>query len=413
MTLNAQPGNDELFREAKRAFKLYIIDPSGNRDKLQSARKQLDELAKKSDQTRNPEVQLLTGDVYLTLADVESILGSKQEYGTIALAASRAYRNAYIHTLSATDITEALKGLEKAHVHLFNASVGLFEKKDFSKAFPVMEATLQVHDLLSENSRSSAIERRAYVDYIGAVSYAAQQLRNYAAAEKYLNLLIKKEMATGETYDDLMKVREAAGNKSGAEAILKEGRKLFPDHGPLIFSEINLRMSKGQYAEMPPLLKKAIELEPDNYALLHTLGSVNERLWQAALSSGDAAQANSLFGEAVIYYELATKKDPKNQDYWYSAGALYFNKAAMLSKQFSEEGTEQKMKQQKEEMLGLFRKALPFFQKAESLAPNDINALIALKTIYSYLEDPLMSEFSRRLKTVEGGGSNKTAYFKN
>ena len=57
--------------------------------------------------------------------------------------------------------------------------------------------------------------------------------------------------------------------------------------------------------------------------------------------------------------------------------------------------------------------ALPHFQKAKSLDPNDVNTLIALREIYARkVDDGVSLEFKNRLDTVRDGRKNTTTYFK-
>jgi hypothetical protein len=67
--------------------------------------------------------------------------------------------------------------------------------------------------------------------------------------------------------------------------------------------------------------------------------------------------------------------------------------------------------------LQLFDEALPYFQRAESLKPDDSNILIALKEIYAKKGTPedleVSQEFSRRLEQIQSGENITTPYFKN
>ena len=60
----------------------------------------------------------------------------------------------------------------------------------------------------------------------------------------------------------------------------------------------------------------------------------------------------------------------------------------------------------------IFDKALPYFQKAERVNPSDRNTLIALKEIYARKNKmDIADEFTRRLETVESGGTVNSSYF--
>lgn len=83
-----------------------------------------------------------------------------------------------------------------------------------------------------------------------------------------------------------------------------------------------------------------------------------------------------------------------------------------LPDDFSSAGLK-KLQTMKDEVMALFDQALPYFQTAESLDPNDMNTLIALNEIYARKEDELSTEFKKRLDTVKEGGKNTTSHFKN
>ena len=67
---------------------------------------------------------------------------------------------------------------------------------------------------------------------------------------------------------------------------------------------------------------------------------------------------------------------------YYNQGAALTKDLAKLDADYSKTGI-QKYEAVQKEMLALFDKALPYFQKAESLKPSDKNTLIALKEIYA------------------------------
>ena len=111
--------------------------------------------------------------------------------------------------------------------------------------------------------------------------------------------------------------------------------------------------------------------------------------------------------------------DDKYVDAVYSIGALYYNKAASTTKEmkaleddYSPAGT-RKFEAKKAEMMGFFDQALPHFQRAETLNPNDRNTLIALKEIYARKDDlEKTKEFKTRLDNITNEIDNKS-YFGN
>jgi tetratricopeptide (TPR) repeat protein len=208
------------------------------------------------------------------------------------------------------------------------------------------------------------------------------------------------------------------GDAAGADKILVEGRTKFPDDPSLLFTEINALLKAGKLDELIDRLKQAIKKEEGNIGLYVTLGNVYDNLFQSMLKEKNDAKATEYFTEANKYYGQALARDPKNVDATYSIGALYYNKAAFLTQEmneitdFSGAGLK-KLDALKNQVMGLFDQALPYFQKAESLNPNDTNTLVALTEIFARKEDELSLEFKKRLNVVKAGGKNETAYFKN
>ncbi|MEN0006856.1 MAG: hypothetical protein AAF798_22070, partial [Bacteroidota bacterium] len=212
------------------------------------------------------------------------------------------------------------------------------------------------------------------------------------------------------------------GYDSGMEkayTYLKTGRDKYPEDISLLFAEINHYLTTGRLDELIGKLKKAIDKEPDNKSLYSTLGNVYDNLYQKEYTAGNVEKANEYFNSALEYYNKATEKDPTFVDAIYSIGALYYNKAASMTQElnkladdYSKEGLK-KYDAKKAEMFAQFDEALPWFKKAESLNPNDINTLIALKEIFARKDDlATAKEITTRLETVQGGGKNASSYFK-
>ncbi len=220
-------------------------------------------------------------------------------------------------------------------------------------------------------------------------------------------------------YEALFQLTKPSDRKT-AHGYLKEGRTLFPEDTSLLFAEINFLLEEGKMEEMIKPLEKAIKKEPDNISLYSTLGSVYDNLYQQADRANNSQLAQSYWLKAKDYYEIALQKDSRNFNALYSMGALYYNLAAAktlelqaLENDFSKEGIK-KYDAVKKEVQDLFDIALPYFQNAESVDPNDVSTLVALKEIYARKDNLNRSnEFKDRLEKVQSGQKNKTSFFSN
>ena len=219
-------------------------------------------------------------------------------------------------------------------------------------------------------------------------------------------------------YEALYKVK-AEEDIDAAYKYIEEGRKLFPDDVSLLFAEINHFLRINKLNELIEKLELAIAKEPDNVSLYSTMGNVYDNLYQKEAQEGNAEKSQEYFDKALSYYKQATEKDPTYSDAVYSMGALYYNKAAAmtlelnkLAEDYSKEGLK-KYEKLKDQIFSEFDEALPYFQKAEALNPNDMNTLIALKEIYARKDDLEKSNvFKERLDKVQAGETIDSSYFK-
>jgi len=133
-------------------------------------------------------------------------------------------------------------------------------------------------------------------------------------------------------------------------------------------------------------------------------------LTQKEREAGNQAKANEYFDLAMDYYNQTIEKDPSNFDAVYSQGALYYNKAAGMTEQinqlandFTPAGTK-KYDALKAEMDNQFKEALPFFEKAESMNPKDLNTLVALREIYARIDQlDKVGPLKARIEAIQAG----------
>ncbi|MBL7825470.1 MAG: hypothetical protein JNJ57_02490 [Saprospiraceae bacterium] len=428
LTLNfavAQEDGAKLAKSAGKALTAYNIDPTGNSAKLQEAREKVENALK------TPEGQALgsawqtKGDVYNTMLqkdlarrmiDPKAPLTGDND----ALAAFEGYKKAYELATKKYEKSDAIKGISEVHGHLINIGVTKYEAKEYEKSFLSFKASVEGHDLLKENGQKSALDDPKMLDdqiyFTGLIATMANRCKD---AVVFYDRLYKKGTDNPAVYEGLYNCKMEAGDEAGANTVLAEGRKKFPDDTALLFVEINAYLKAGKLAELTSRLEQAIAKEPENVGLYVTLGNVYDNLYQASLKDKNDADAVKYFDLAKNQYTAAIKLNPNHLDANYSLGALYYNKAAVRTQEmnalpddYSSAGLK-KMESMKNEVMGLFDQALPFFQKAEQIDPNDMNTLIALNEIYARKDDEKNSpEIKKRLDTVKGGGKNAGSYFK-
>ena len=311
-----------------------------------------------------------------------------------------------------------MTGLKNSIGSISNAGLDAYESGDYQSSFNAFRSVLDIHDLLKANDSESPLDAEdEYDNQLYITGLAAMSAGENATAKSYIQKLYDKKYDKPAVYDAMYKLT-IDEDVDEAEKILTVSREKYPDDLGLLFSEINhyLRLEKIEILE--DKLKIAIEKEPENQSLYSTLGNVYDKLYQTAYKEGNMDEADNYFASAKEYYEKAIEIKSDYTDAIYSVGALYYNKAALvtegmnaLANDYSKEGTA-KYNEKKQEVEELFTESLPYFKKVENLDPGDRNTLIALKEIFARQNDfEVSNEFKTRLERVDAGETIDKPYF--
>jgi Tfp pilus assembly protein PilF len=391
-----QEDSKKLMRNAKRALNSYYLDPNGNKDKLFEAKDQIDKAMADNAFAQTFDANYEKGKIYAELANFDALALSmnptyKSTEPDAALKAHSAYEMAYKVAEKGFQKKDALKGIAENLTGLNTVGYDAFQKGDQSKAFLAFEGILNAHFMLTENKEKSPLSTEEDVNnQIFSVAYTAYASGKHDKAEKYFNQLLDRGYERPDVYNTVYQMMLEKGDEEKASKYLKRGREKFPEDVTLLFSEINEALRKGKLDELISRLKEAIEKEPENVSLYTTLGNVYDNLYQNA---EDVALKQAHFDNAKKYYEVALSKSPEYFDAVYSLGALFYNKAAVKTKElnvladdYTKAGIE-KYQTKKKEVEDIFKLALPHFLKAEKINDKDKNTLVALREIYARLNE--------------------------
>ena len=414
----------DLLKKANKAVK------SANDDKkIGEAKTAIDALFAAPEAKTSAEAWLVKAKLPLALLSLDdserqlSVVTKKEfkaKYTASALDASVAIKEAA--KLGNKDnkafMKDFLPALTETEGGLSNAATEYLAAKEYEQSFAVYSNLIEVNSIFKKyGGKSIFAEPAKYKELYTNAALLSIIGKKEADALGIYEQMIAEKNDTSFVYDALYRIYNAKGDNAKAISYLDAGRKRFPDDSGLLFTEINVYLSEGKLDVLIDKLKQGIAKEPNNTSLYFTLGNVYDQLSQ---KEKDAAKAQELIDEAFKYYDQTIAKDPKNVEAYYSKGAIYYNRAAnqsqelvALSNDMSREG-EKKYQAIEKQMNANFDAALPFFQKAESVNPNDKNTLTALKEIYAKKgEFDKSNELKARLETVMSGGTNPSSYFKN
>ena len=136
---------------------------------------------------------------------------------------------------------------------------------------------------------------------------------------------------------------------------------------------INYYIFSGQEQTAIDYLAQAIEREPNVAQYHHIRGNLNEN------------QGN--YEEALADFDAALAIDPKLSDAMAGKGRVYYNQAVKLNEEAALISDNKAYKKALAEMNEVFRKSLPFFEKAHEMAPEERSYIQTLKGLYYRFKD--------------------------
>ncbi len=423
-SINAQDAKG-LEKDANRALGKFNLDQSGAKDQLAVAVEAIDKAVEAD--PNYVDAWLTRGEIYSAIAtqivtDRQLGMGLSEglpEVEKPAVTAFEAYSKALEMADKNRDIKNAVSGLQALQGTLSNKGIFHYEDQEYDIAYQNFDALLQSHKMLEDMGEESGLKEEDYNRQLYITGLAALNGKMMDKAESLFERLYDMEYDEPAIYEALYQIKAEKTSPEDAYSILEKGKERYPEDVSLLFAEINHYLKLGQSEQLIEKLERAIEAEPENPSLYSVMGNAYETIYQKRAQEGKDAEAQEAFDQALNYYDQARELDDQNITAIYSAGALYYNKAAQLTQKmlelqddYSKEGIE-KYNKMRDQVIAEFDKALPYFKQAEQIAPGDINTLIALKEIYAKKDDIDMSNvFKERLEKVQAG-QEVESYFKN
>lgn len=211
--------------------------------------------------------------------------------------------------------------------------------------------------------------------YTGIV---ANSMEDYDKAIENMEKYLEKGGASSDAYSVI--INTYSGPKDDKEKALEAARrakKQFPDNPEFPKVEIGLLIEMEKVEEAKKGLEEAVVREPDNKAYHFYLGYVNSKL-----EHWDEAKKN---------FEQALRIDPSYFDAQYYLAQVYLIDAAKVMDELKNLGISAADKKKQavldKQLVEKYKIALPHWEKAEQLKPNDMDVLDRLRTIYYYLGD--------------------------
>ena len=151
-------------------------------------------------------------------------------------------------------------------------------------------------------------------------------------------------------------------------ATLQDAIVRFPKEPWFLQNLINYYIFSGQEQTAVDYLAQAIEREPNVAQYHHIKGNLDENLGN--------------YDAALVDFDEALRCDPTLADAMAGKGRVYYNQAVKLNEAAALIQDNKEYKKALDEMNEVFRKSLPFFEKAHEMDPEDRTYMQVLKGLY-------------------------------
>lgn len=259
--------------------------------------------------------------------------------------------------------------LSADHVYFFNGGAYYFDQKDYKKAYDFFNQYLEVTELPMFEGSQTAEKDSTFmtVQYYAAV--AATQLGDSPTAIKALERAKNTDFRQNDIYQYLCYEYQQAKDTVNYEKTLTEGLAKFPEEEWYLLNLINTYIYSGKNEKALEYLNTAIANKPNDSQLYHVMGIV----YETGLKD---------YNKAEEAFQKAMDLNPESIESMSALGRIYYNQGVNKQGEANMINDSKKYQEELTVAKDLFKKALPYFEKAHQLKPEESEYMIALRGIY-------------------------------
>lgn len=274
----------------------------------------------------------------------------------------------------AGQVFEAIYQLDKSDaVNLYNASIMAVQGQDYDSALKYYEELKKINYSGEGTNYIATSKLNGQEETFGSEADRRNAIK-MGTHEKPKDEKIPSKR--GEIYKNYASILVEKGRTDEAKKAIAEARKLNPDDSNLILAEANLYYESKDMETYKRLINEALTKKPNDVDLLFNLGV-------ASTSTGDTEGAKK-------YYEKVISIDPKYFNAYINLGAMSIAGDDKIVKEMQSLGTtpneNKRYDELKKKRQDMFKKALPYYEKANEINPNDDSIKSMLLNIYQFLE---------------------------
>jgi tetratricopeptide (TPR) repeat protein len=294
-----------------------------------------------------------------------------QENSLAELLAPDAVDVSYQSLLKAKEYDEKGSYTDEINIYLsnlaiayFNRALAEFQGEDYDAAIKDFETNYEIGETMGKSDTITAFN----------IGMAGVYGNKPEVAAKYLSMCLDMDYNDARVFKYYSKSVKQLGDTTKAIQIIEDGMKLFPDDLTLLLELAQTYLETGENKKLREALLIAIESDSENSNLYLIVGQTFDN--------------DSIYDKALEYYQKSIDLGGENPNVYYNIGAIYSNKG----KAYLDEAKNLPLDEVKkyEELVEKgnvqLTKAMPYFEKALELNPDDEYSILALKNIYIQLK---------------------------
>ena len=339
-------------------------------------------------------------DLQFTVENTKLLIGGQPDQATMYNALINIYP--YFEKASELDNLPDAKGKIKPKFikdiqstlkanlpYYMNGGIYFFEEKDYKKSYDFFNQYIEIADskLIKSGEKSTETVDSSYIFSNFYAAIAATQLDDHATSVKALQRASKIDYRRDYIFQLLSEEYKNAEDTVNWENTLKEGMALFPKDSYFIMSLVGIYVNSENNDKAVEYINTAIKNDPDNAQLYDLKG----RIYESGLKD---------YVKAEEFFKKALELDGENAEILSNLGRIYFNQGVVQLDNANNIADVKIYNEEKEKAKDLFKKALPFFEKAYQINPDASDNKIALRSIYYNLD--MGDKFEEMDKVMNG-----------
>ena len=251
---------------------------------------------------------------------------------------------------------------------LQNEGIDAFNKENYELAMKLFDSVINLNKL-SVYEEDNLPADSVFIYYTGL---AASRSSNWEKAETYFLEAIDLGYAEGDPILLLNEVYTETKDSVKAEANLKRGFELYPEDDRIFTNLINYYLQTSQNEAALEYLNAAIKKDPENHSFYYARGVLYDM--------------GKDFEKALADYNTALELKNDYFEPLLNIGVIYYNKGAEDMNSANDIKDNKAYEAAKKAASEVFRKSLPYMEKAHELKPDDLMVLETLKNLYYRFE---------------------------